>query len=78
MRSIIKTRQDNNVTNRKGVISMKYDIELLRLIRRCAVYDEDEKWQLMWPIVQCVVYDEDEIGQWRDESYKFALLLKQN
>ena len=35
------------MTNRKGVISMKYDIELSRLIGQCAVYNEDEKGQLM-------------------------------
>ena len=45
MRSITKTRRDNNVTDCKGVISVKYDTELSRLIGQCAVYDEDETGQ---------------------------------
>ena len=42
MWSIMKTRQDNDVTGRRGVIFVEYDIGLLSLIRQCVVYDEDE------------------------------------
>ena len=45
MCSFMKTRLDNNVTDCKGVISVKYDTELSRLIGQCAVYDEDETGQ---------------------------------
>ena len=34
--------QDNNVTNSKGVIFTKYDIELSRPFGQCVIYDEDE------------------------------------
>lgn len=37
-----KSRQSNNVTNRISVILVEYDTELLRPIKQCAVYDEDE------------------------------------
>ena len=42
MRLIMKTTQDNDVTDHKGVISVEYDIELWRLIGQCAIYDYDE------------------------------------
>ena len=45
MRSIIKTRKDNDVINHKGVISVEYNIELSRSIQQCMVYDEDENGQ---------------------------------
>ena len=38
MQSITKTRQDNNVIDRKGVMHIEYDIELWRSIRQYAVY----------------------------------------
>lgn len=34
---IRKMRQDNNVIDRKGVISVEYEIELSRPIEQCAV-----------------------------------------
>ena len=40
-----KTRQDNDVINHKGVISVEYNIELSRSIQQCMVYDEDENGQ---------------------------------
>ena len=45
MRSIKKTRQDNDVTNRTGVIFVEYDIELSRLMGHYAVYNKDETEQ---------------------------------
>lgn len=42
MRSIRKSKQDNDMANHTGVISIDYDIELLRMIEQCAVYEEDE------------------------------------
>ena len=42
MRSITKTRQDNDVINHKGVIFIEYDTELLRPNGHCVVYDEDQ------------------------------------
>ena len=41
MRSITKTRNNNNVTNDTSVISIEYDIELSRSMRQCVVYNED-------------------------------------
>lgn len=37
-----KTIQDNDVIDCIGVIFAEYDIELLRLVELCVVYDEDE------------------------------------
>ena len=42
MRSIAKTRQDNDVIDHKGVIFIEYDTKLLRPNGHCAVYDEDQ------------------------------------
>ena len=41
MRSIMKNKEDNKVTDRTGVIFAQQDTELLRLIRWGTVYDED-------------------------------------
>lgn len=41
----MKTEQDNDMTDRTGVISIKQDIELSRLIEQCTVYDKDETGQ---------------------------------
>ena len=41
MWSMTKSNQDNDMIDHIGVIYAKYDIELLRLIEQCAVYDED-------------------------------------
>ena len=38
----MKTRQDNNVIDRTGVVSKEYNTKVSRLTRQCAVYDEDE------------------------------------
>ena len=38
----MKTRQDNDMIDYKGVISIEYDIELSRPIKQCAVYDKDK------------------------------------
>lgn len=45
MRSITKTRKNNNVIDHKGVTFVKYDIEMLRSIGQCAVYEKDETGQ---------------------------------
>ena len=45
MQSIMKSREDNNVTNCIGVIFIEYNIELSRPIWLCEVYDEDETRQ---------------------------------
>ena len=42
MHSIIKTKNDNDVNDHKGVTSIEYDIELSRPIGQCVVYDQDE------------------------------------
>ena len=42
MRSIMKTKQDNNATNWKDVISIEYDIKLSRPNEQCAVYEKYE------------------------------------
>ena len=39
---IMKTTQDNDVSDHTGVISIEYDIELSRPITLSVVYDEDE------------------------------------
>ena len=36
----MKSRQDTGLIDHTSVISTKYDTELLRLIRQCAVYDK--------------------------------------
>lgn len=41
----MKSRQDNDMTNRIGVISVEYDTKLSRLIELCVVYDEDKTRQ---------------------------------
>ena len=43
----MKTKQNNKVTNRKGVIFIEYDTKMSRPIEQCAVYDKDEieKWR---------------------------------
>ena len=41
----MKTRQENDVIDHKGVISVEYDTELSRLIGQCVVYDEDKAGQ---------------------------------
>lgn len=43
MRSITKTKKDNDGTNCEGVISIEYDIEQWRPVRQCAVYEK--MWQ---------------------------------
>ena len=45
MQSIIKSRQDNDVTDNTVVISIKYDIKLSRPIRQYVIYDEDDSRQ---------------------------------
>lgn len=45
MQSITKTRQNNDVIDRKGVVSTEYNNELSRLIELCVVYDKDETGQ---------------------------------
>ena len=47
MQSIMKTKQNNKVTNRKGVIFIEYDTKMSRPIEQCAIYDKDEieKWR---------------------------------
>ena len=42
MRSITKSKHDNDVTNHTSVISIEYDYELSRPIGQCTVYDKDE------------------------------------
>ena len=42
MRSITKTKKDNDGTNCEGVISIEYDIELSTPIEQCVVYYKDE------------------------------------
>lgn len=42
MRPITKIRQDNDVTDHIGVISIEYDTELSRLIGYFSINDEDE------------------------------------
>ena len=42
VQSMMKTRQDNDMTGHTGMISIEYNIELPRWIRQCVVYDEDE------------------------------------
>lgn len=37
-----KLSQDYEMTDRKGVISAKYETKLSRLIKQSVVYDEDE------------------------------------
>ena len=37
----MKMRQDNDVTNHIGMISIEYDTKMSRPIRQCAVYYED-------------------------------------
>ena len=49
----MKTRQENDVIDHKGVISVEYDTELSRLIGQCVVYDEDKTgqqhdWSYRW------------------------------
>ena len=41
MRSITKSRQDNDITNRISAISVEHDNKLSRLIKQCVVYDEE-------------------------------------
>ena len=38
----MKTRNNNNVTNRTSLLHSEYEIELSRPIRQCVVYDKDE------------------------------------
>ena len=38
----MKTRKDNDMTDRKGVISVKCNIELSKSNRYCVVYEKDE------------------------------------
>ena len=45
MLSIMKSRNDNYVIDRIGMIFVKYFTDMLRPIRKCAVYDEDEAGQ---------------------------------
>lgn len=42
---ITKTKQDNNITDRRGLIFIEYDIKLSRLNGQCAVQDENETRQ---------------------------------
>lgn len=45
IRSIMRTKQDNDVIDHKGLNSVEYDIELFRLIGQYAVNDEDGRGQ---------------------------------
>ena len=45
MWSIMKNREDNEVTDRTGVIFAQQDTKLLRLIWWGIVYDEDWIWE---------------------------------
>ena len=40
VQSVIKTRQDNDVTDRTGSFFVENDIELLWLIKLIAIYDK--------------------------------------
>ena len=42
MWSIMKNKHDNNVTDRIGMIFIKYDTELSKLIEYYTIHDEDE------------------------------------
>lgn len=41
----MKAKQDNDMTNRTGMIFVGYNTKLLRPIGKCAVNDEDENGQ---------------------------------
>ena len=43
--SVMKTRQDNDMTNRTGAFYTKNDIELLWPIRLGVIYDKNKTWQ---------------------------------
>ena len=42
---ITKSKQDNDVIDRIGVIFIEYNTKMSILIEQCAVYDEDETEQ---------------------------------
>ena len=94
VRSMTKTRKDNNMTDRTGAIYSKIGTELSWSIEQDVVYHKsirdndviDRKsvifieydTKLSRLNGQCVVYDEDEIRQWCDRSYCSTLRWKQN
>lgn len=41
IRSIMKAKQDNDMTDHKGMISIEYNTKLLSPTRQCAIYEED-------------------------------------
>ena len=77
VRSVIKTKQDNDVTDRIGVIHIENETDLLWWIRLGAIYDKNQKGhghdRMYWPIRPDVEYDENRIRQRHDWSYKWVL-----
>ena len=49
----MKTKQDNNVTNRTGAIHVKLETELSSLIKPSVVYDENQVGQQHHRLYKC-------------------------
>ena len=77
LQSVIKTRQDNDVTDRKDMVYVENKTKLLCLIEPGVVCDENQirqrrEIELSW-LIELGACDENQIGQQCDQSYMCTL-----
>ena len=90
VRSLMKTRRDNDMIDCIGAVYANNKTGLLWPIKLGVVCDKNNDVtgcrdvmyakndiELSWPIKPSVVYDENQTRQWRDRSYSCGLHRKQ-